>query len=101
VTQQLDKAECPNWRQVMPSEDTAKTKLRFRQRRWTSYSTPAPVARQDGNLQAVRLEVDNQTFTVKGRSKDSPEWTSVVVPGVSIQGDPVFIQVNREFVLKR
>jgi DNA polymerase III sliding clamp (beta) subunit (PCNA family) len=100
ITKKID-AQCPNWRQTVPSDGSAKTQLRFSQEAVDFLLELLPkLPGYDAPSQPVVLEAGKSELTVKGRSKSSPDWTSIAVPGVEIIGESVSVNINREFVLK-
>lgn len=47
----------------------------------------------------VRLRIDRY-LSVEGQGKDDEEWTSIPVQSVNVNGNPVSIALNREYLLK-
>ncbi len=101
LTTKLIEGEVPNWTQVVPNEDNARTRVRFSPAAADVLQTVLPrLPGLNEPNQPVRFVVRPGSFMVAGSDRASKEATVVPILGVEASGDPIEITVNRNYVLK-
>lgn len=99
ITKEID-GQFPNWKQVVP-DATAK---------WTRVILSAEAIQQmllvipnmpGGELpnSPIKLRVDTH-LTLDGRNGEDEKWTTIPVTAVNVNGKPVEVMLNRDYLLK-
>ena len=90
----------PNWRQVLPTE--FKTTVDIPEQ--AIAEAIAIVERipydAENRYKPVTLVHDGKKLSIRGRTKDDSEWTSVEIPGAKITGNTILVHLNRDLLLK-
>ena len=93
--------EFPNWKQVVPAAGTARTVVLFDPSAVATLLAGVPrLPGTDDHNRTVWLEITENRFVVKARTKEATEWTRLTIEGVRVVGKAISIGVNRDYVLK-
>lgn len=91
----------PNWRQVMPARDRTVSRLIFSDK--AASLTAEALPRMPGNDdpdQVVRLLIEQGQLILASRPRQSPDWSHVPVPSVTIEGKDLQVSVNRGYLIR-
>ncbi|MDD2708124.1 MAG: hypothetical protein PHV34_08955 [Verrucomicrobiae bacterium] len=91
----------PNWRQVVPSANSTQTQLSLSDA--SADLLAAALQRLPGASDPdhpVRLFMTREGFKVKAHAKGQPGSAQAEIPGVKIQGRPMAVNLNRQYLLK-
>jgi len=93
--------EFPNWKQVVPAPNSRRTVIEFSRNAVATLQAGVPqLPGNDDSNRPVTIEVSGNGVVVRARVRDAKEWTRLAVDGANIDGKPVSISLNREYLLK-
>ena len=99
VTKEIEGA-FPNWHQCVPTPNSKWTVVRLSEEAVKQLIQVIPnLPGGDSPNYPVRLRIDRY-LNVEGPNKDQDDWTSIPVQTVNVNGNPVCIGLNREYLLK-
>jgi hypothetical protein len=93
--------DIPNWRQVIPGNEQFNSLVRFNDESTRALLDIVPrLPGKDTTSRPVLLDVNPSGLVVSGSDKDDTTPTAIPIIDVTIEGPPVRVTLNREFLLK-
>jgi len=93
--------EFPNWKQVVPAPNSRRTVIQFHRDAVATLLAGVPqLPGNDDSNRPVKVEITGNGVLVQAKARDAQEWTRLAVDGATINGKPVSISLNRDYLLK-
>jgi len=101
ITKQID-GKYPNWKQVIPKADTKEATVLLNNEAVELLMNVVPKLPGDDDVnQPVRVVItDDKELILQAEGKNGESPVTIRVPGANVQGNPVTILVNRNYLLK-
>jgi len=100
ITRQIE-GNYPNWQQVVPDPKQYNTTMELTPAAMDAILALVPkIPCHDAINNPIGLIVEGKKLTLRGRGANDAKWTDLEVAGVTVNGKPVTVYLNRHFLTK-